>query len=179
MLAEVTRSYEQRVMNNVHRSEYAEAIVALALRDAGWMRMKPWDGWDCQHESGLRLEVKQSAAAQTWRNGENRTPPRFDIAPRKGFWGKEERWVSQPGRHADIYVFAWHGEPRKKADQRDPARWEFYVIAERALPGEQKTINLTALRNIAEPCRVENLAATVEMHAAELRLDVLSSVRPA
>ncbi len=170
VLAEVVRSYEQPVMNNTHRSEYAEAIVVLALRDSGWIRMKPWDGWDCEHKSGLRLEVKQSAAAQTWGSGTNRSFPRFDIAPRKGFWEEEETWVplSKPGRLADIYVFAWHSEPHERADQRDPARWEFYVVLTRDLPEKQKTISLTRLRSITNSCTVDGLAAIVKRSAATL-----------
>ncbi len=170
VIAEIIQSYQQRVMNNVHRSEYAEAIVVLALRESGWIRMKPWNGWDCEHESGLRLEVKQSAAAQTWGGGEKRRFPRFDIAPRKGFWEADENWVplSEPGRLADIYVFAWQGEEGEKADQRDPARWEFYVIPERDLPAKQKTISLPALRRLAVLCSVDGLAKAVEMSAAGL-----------
>ena len=63
VLEEVSRPYKQRVMNNVPRSDYVEAIIALALKDSGWTRKEPWDAWDFEHESGLRLEVKQSAAA--------------------------------------------------------------------------------------------------------------------
>ena len=33
--------------------------------------MTPWDSWDCEHESRVRLEVKQSAFAQGW--GRNRS----------------------------------------------------------------------------------------------------------
>lgn len=170
VIAEIIQSYQQRVMNNVHRSEYVEAIVVLALRESGWIRMKPWNGWDCEHESGLRLEVKQSAAAQTWGGGENRRFPRFDIAPRKGFWEADETWVplSEPGRLADIYVFAWQGEEGEKADQCDPARWEFYVIPERDLPAKQKTISLPALRRLTVSCSVECLAEAVETSAAML-----------
>ena len=39
VLSEVSRTYDRRVMNNVRRSEYVEAIVALALEDSGWTRM--------------------------------------------------------------------------------------------------------------------------------------------
>ena len=45
-------------MNNVHRSDYVEAIVAVALADYGWTRKDPWEGWDCEHTSGVPLEVK-------------------------------------------------------------------------------------------------------------------------
>ena len=161
VLAEVTRPYEQRVMSNVHRSEYVEAIVALALRDSGWTRMEPWDAWDCEHESGARLEVKQSAAAQSWWSERSYSPPRFDIAPRTRYWDYEkDRWVFETGCHAHVYVFAWHGEPRQTADQRDPAGWEFSVVPEPDLPA-QKTIGLTAIRGLTSPCEIEDLTAEV------------------
>ena len=160
VLSEVSRTYDRRVMNNVRRSEYVEAIVALALKDSGWTRMTPWDSWDCEHESGSRLEVKQSAVAQGW-GTERSSPPRFDIAPRTGFWDNGA-WVDQTGRHADIYVFAWHGGRRDTADQRDPGAWEFYVVSERDLP-TQKTIGLVAIRGLAAPCGVEDLAVAVEL----------------
>ena len=149
------------MMNNVHRSEYVEAIVALALKGSGWKRMTPWDSWDCEHEAGVRLEVKQSAFAQGW-GRERSSPPRFDVAPRTRYWDYEKQAsVDQTGRHADIYVFAWHGEAWDTADQRDPVSWEFHVVLERELP-PQKTIGLAAIRILVEPCGVNDLAVTVE-----------------
>ena len=159
VLSEVSRAYTQPVMTNVHRSAYVEAMVHLALRDSGWRRMEPWDSWDCERD-GVRLEVKQSAAGQSWQTV-RRSPPRFDIAPRTRYWDGN-REVYQLGRHADIYVFAWHGERRETADQRDPNTWEFYVVAESDLPAQQ-TIGLTTLRSLSTPCRIEQMAARV-MH---------------
>ena len=147
VLSEVSRAYKQRVMNNVHRSEYVEAMVFLALRDSGWTRQMPWEWWDLEHESGVRLEVKQSAAAQGW-GTESKSPPRFDIAARQSI------------RHARIYVFAWHGGRLAAADQRDPNTWDFYVVAESDLPAQQ-TIGLAALRSLSTPCRIEHLADRV------------------
>ncbi|WP_420462732.1 hypothetical protein [Candidatus Palauibacter sp.] len=168
VLEEVGRSYDQPVMNNVHRSEYVEAIVALALRDSGWTRKAPWDAWDLEHKSGVRLEVKQSAAAQSWGSGETQRPPRFDIASRTGYWDdKEGSWVPQPGRHANVYVFAWHGESRETPDQRDPISWEFYAVPERDLPS-QKTIGLTAIRDLASRCDVEGLPSAVDEVSKQL-----------
>lgn len=161
VLEEVSRPYKERVMNNVHRSEYVEAIVALALKASGWTRMTPWDSWDLEHESGVRLEVKQSAAAQAWKSAERQSPARFDIAPRTGYWGEEGDWVPKPGRHADLYVFAWHGADGDTTDQRDAGSWEFYVVAECDLP-EQKSIGLTVLQELTSPCSIDALAATVD-----------------
>ena len=58
VLAEVCRAYEQRVMNNVHRSDYVEAIVAVALADYGWTRKDPWEGL------GLRAHVRCPAGGE-------------------------------------------------------------------------------------------------------------------
>ena len=162
VLVEVSRAYEHRVMNNVHRSDYVEAMVAVALADYGWTRKDPWDGWDYEHESGVPLEVKQSAAAQPWKlpKGRKRSPPSFDIAPRKGY---EENgvFVERPGRNADVYVFAWNAGTDETADQREPATWEFYVVAERDLPA-QKSIGLGPLQLLVSPCTFDELGAAVE-----------------
>ena len=160
VLEEVSRQYKERVMNNVHRSEYVEAIVALALEAGGWTRTEPWDSWDFEHESGVRLEVKHSAAAQAWKSPERESPARFDIAPRTGYYDEEGDWIPKPGRHADIYVFAWHGADKSTADQRDAGSWEFHVVAKRDLP-EQKLIALTPLQDLASPCGIDALAAAV------------------
>ncbi|WP_420439606.1 hypothetical protein [Candidatus Palauibacter sp.] len=171
VLEEVSRPYKERVMNNVHRSEYVEAIVALALKASGWMRKLPWDSWDFEHESGVRLEVKQSAAAQAWESAGSRSPARFDIAPRTGYWDDGGDWVSKPGRHADVYVFAWHGDDEATADHRDSRRWEFYVVAERDLP-EQKSIGLPAIRGLTSRRRIDELPATVKKAGTLERLGV-------
>lgn len=162
VLTEVGRRYDQPVMNNVHRAEYVEALVALALRESGWTRKEPWGAWHFENESGVRLKLKHSAAVQSWGDGVAQDSPRFDIALGKGYWDYEEgRWVERRGRHAQIYVFAWHGGSGELVDQRDPASWEFYVVAERHLP-EQKSIGLPAIRDLTSPCRIEEIRAVVE-----------------
>ena len=50
------RPYRQRIMNNVHRSEYVECLVALALEDT-WNRQEHWSEHDFTHkQSGKRLD---------------------------------------------------------------------------------------------------------------------------
>ena len=163
VLAEVTKAYDRRVMNNVHRSEYVEAIVAVALADYGWYRKDAWDQWDFEHASGVRLEVKQSAAAQQWElpGSKKRSSPRFDIAPRTGYY-QGEVFVERPGRNADVYVFAWNaGTEEEAADQREPATWDFHVIAERRLP-PQRSIGLGPLQRLVAPCGFDELGTVVE-----------------
>ena len=158
VLEEVSRAYTRRVMTNVHRSAYVEAMVFLALRDSGWRRMDPWELWDLERDCD-RLEVKQAAAAQAW-GGFPPSSPRFDIAPRSEHM-QGNQLVYKRGRTANIYLFAWHGEDRGIADQRDPTAWEFYVVPEGCLPPCQKTIGLTPLSHLSTPCRIEHLAGRV------------------
>ena len=70
--------------------------------------------------------------------------PRFDIAPRTGDWTRDgSHWVDRPGRAAQIYVFAWHGESRAElCDQSNAEQWLFYVVREECLPVGQKSIAL-------------------------------------
>lgn len=163
------RRYDTPVMNNVYRSDYVECLVAFAL-DADWWltwtRGWDWAAWDCQHPSGARLEVKQAAARQSWDREAlaPRRAPRFDIAPRTGYWTQDgNQWVDSPGRPADIYVFAWHDEKRAGyADHRDPDQWCFFVVAEQDLPGNRKQIGLRDLKALASACRIAELKREVE-----------------
>ena len=163
VLAEVGRTYDQPVMNNIRRSEYVEALLTLALEGSGWTRKEPWEAWHFENESSGRLKVKQSAATQSWGGDRDLgASARFSIAPAKGYWDdREGRWIPEAGRHANVYVFGWHGGTGETADQRDPASWEFYVIAERDLP-EQKSIALTAIRDMTSACDVGRLPAVVD-----------------
>ena len=162
------RQYGQPVMNNVHRGSFVECMIACALGgdwqltwEAGW----DWAAWDCEHiASGTRLEIKQSAAKQSWdrRAVVPRRKPTFDIAPRAGFWPKDGGpWVPRAGRYADLYVFAWHGRNDEQADQRDPEQWQFFAIAESALPAAQKSIGLSRLRELVNPCGIDGLRRAV------------------
>ena len=160
--------YDTPVMNNVYRSDYVECLVMFTLGDDWWLtwtRGWDWAAWDCQHTSGVRLEVKQAAARQSW---DRETParhraPRFDIAPRTGYWTQDgSRWVDSPGRPADLYVFAWHGESRDGyADHRDAKQWLFFVVAEQDLPKNRKSVGLTGLKAIVSPCRIADLKHAV------------------
>lgn len=155
--------FDRRIMNNIHRSEYVECLVAEVLGE-GWVLPwlkddHDWAPWDLEHRaSGTKLEVKQSAIRQTW--GVTKRPPRYDIAYRTGLYD-EDGWRSQRARFADIYVFAWHPvADAKLVDHRDPAQWEFYVLPASDLP-EQKTIALTRLRTLTGSVPAARLAQSV------------------
>ena len=161
--------YDARVMNNIHRADYMECLVAFTLGPGWslpWVDGWDWAPWDCQHTSGARLEVKQSAARQSWDREAQaaRRFPRFDIAPRTGYWTRDGgQWIEVPGRPADLYVFAWHDEGRASCcDQRDAGQWLFLVVAEQDLPVDRKRIGWADLQMIAPPCRIAGLKRAVE-----------------
>ena len=58
VLVKVSRAYEHHVMNDVDRSDYVEAMVAVALADCGWTCKDPWDGW------GLRARIRCPAGGE-------------------------------------------------------------------------------------------------------------------
>lgn len=164
----VVLQYNRKIMNNIHRAEYVECLVANLLGKEWtlpWTEGWDWASWDLRHESGTTLEVKQSAARQRWHRGQGSTtrPPRFDIAPRSGRWNDESEWVNDPGRAADIYVFAWHAETDESlVDQRNPKQWGFFVVPTVNLPPEQKSIGLTGIEALAPMVRSEALSPTVQ-----------------
>ena len=76
----------QRLASSFDPSE-SKRINALLRRSASNTRAE-------QH-----LEVKQAAARQSW-DGKSLPLRRnaFDIAPRKGYWTRQNEWVTSPGR---------------------------------------------------------------------------------
>ncbi len=100
--------FDQPVIGNTIRGFFAEALVADLLGCEWKLVSKDWASWDLEHiPTGLRGEVKQSAAFQTWTASytAKNAAPRFDIKPRKGYWEGSE-WVKEYGRPADIYFGA-------------------------------------------------------------------------
>ena len=174
-LATVFARYDRRVMNNIHRADYVECLVATLLGPAWtlpWTSAYDWAPWDLEHVSGARIEVKQAAARQPWHRGESvpARPPRFDIAPRRGaYWTLDSTWVEQPGRLADIYIFAWHPETRERiVDHREPEQWTFFVLRTETVPAAQRSISLARCRE-ARPHRPSGIAHPDGQADAEAR----------
>ncbi len=95
ILTTLTRRDEQRIMNNVCRSDYIECMVASVLCAdwrLTWADGWDWAPWDCEHTpTGTRLEIKQAAARQSWDHESPavRRRPVFDIASRRGYWPRD------------------------------------------------------------------------------------------
>lgn len=158
VLRSIMETFDRPVMQNSLRSMYVEEQVGVHLGD-DWEHVgADWCGWDFKSTTGVRLEVKQSAAKQSWIQDR---PSRgsFDIRPRTGRYEGPE-WVAGVGRFADVYVFAWHGR-WEEADQRDEHQWQYYVVPTRSLPLTQKTIRLSVVEKLAPPTAACDLSSVV------------------
>jgi hypothetical protein len=139
------RHYEHPLISNEYRGSYVECMVLLALGDEWQAPSDSWERFDCIHtKTGKRIEIKQSAATQSWSDDTKYKPQSnrsFEIKPRGS---------------TDIYIYAWHGEEGDNADHRDPDQWQFFVVVEQDLP-KQKSISLNPLRKIVDPCTITEL----------------------
>ena len=129
------RLYGGSIIRNDLRGELVEEIVGLALAPNWKLCGSDWGSCDLQHaQSGLRIQVKQSAARQSWfTDNKGSSPARFSIAVKTGRYEGAD-WIPGAGRNADIFIFAWHGTTGADCDHADPAQWEFFVVSEVALP---------------------------------------------
>lgn len=161
------------LVTNVFRGTVVEAIVDAALAPEWVWCSQDYSSWDFEHRDGTRLEVKQSAARQSW------TPsctaihvgkPNFDIAARQGRW-EGPIWVGEPGRASHIYVFAHHPVADRNADHRDPLQWDFYVVGAGALPPGGKTLGLAGVKERARATPFAALRAEVERVRTALQKD--------
>lgn len=154
------------LITNIHRGLVVEAIVDVAL-DSNWnWCAADYSSWDFEHVEGIKLEVKQSAARQSWATSDKPSVCSFDIAARTGRW-EGAVWVDAPGRAADIYIFAHHPVADKTADHRDAAQWHFYIVRTVLLPST-KRISLTQVKAIVGLVRFERLSEAVEHARREI-----------
>lgn len=167
--------YDDPLITSVDRGHYVESMIALVL-DKQWRATaveRSWAPWDFEREDdGARLEVKQSAALQTWlvySDAPRERSASFDIALRKEVRSKGGDFAPDcPGRPADVYIFAWHPVmDHEVADHRCPEQWRFFVVPEQQLPN-QKTISINRLRILAPEIGYDQLAAEIETWIARL-----------
>ena len=149
------------LVTNIHRGLVAEVIVGFALGESWRWCGADYGACDFEHADGTRLEVKQSAARQSWSDGA-RGPSKasFDIAPRTGRWEGSD-WIAEPGRWAHLYVFAHHPLDDLSADHRDPAQWRFYIVATNALPAFRR-LSLARATDLSPDCGFSDLRRAVE-----------------
>jgi hypothetical protein len=155
------RLYGEPTVRNDLRGELVEEIVALALEPDWQLCGGDWAACDLLHvASGARMQVKQSAARQSWtKDGDPAPSPRFSIAETAGRWDGS-RWVPGVGRNAEFYVFAWHPVSDEHCDHADVSQWAFYVVEEQALP-KQKSLGLAQVAKLASAVPWTSLGAQV------------------
>lgn len=153
--------FDAPLVNNAFRGMLVEAMLAQVLEPEWRWCSADWASHDFENAEGVKLEVKQSAALQSWHKpGDSPSRGSFDIASRTGRY-EGARWIDEPGRAAQIYVFAWHPiVDHGLADHREPNQWQFYPVSARDLP-DQKTISLSRVSAFAEPCSIDQIAAKV------------------
>jgi hypothetical protein len=153
-------AFGKPLVTNILRAMLVEAIVDCALSPSWKWCSADYAGWDFEGHDGIRLEVKQSAARQSWTvfNGKP-SKSSFDIAPRTGHWVGAD-WFPGAGRNAQIYIFAHHPVEDASADHRDPNQWVFYVVPTEGLPA-QKTISLLAVQRLVQGTRLSGLKSAV------------------
>jgi len=167
VIAKVSKvAFGKPLVTNVLRGHVAEAIIALALEPEWNWCSADYAGWDFERADGLRLEVKQSAAMQSWSTGKP-SKAIFDVAARTGYWESGTEWIAEAGRPAHLYVFAHHGMYGDDADHRDPSQWAFYVVPSQALP-DVKKLGLATISTLTSPVPVTALADTVRVAASSL-----------
>lgn len=166
-----SRLFGSPILQNNIRGEVVEEMVAMALEPEWEHCAGDWGPCDLRHPTtGRRIQVKQSAARQTWDAGTvARTNPRFSIAEKTGRYEDGATWIEEASRNAEIFVFGWHPRTDEDADHRDPHQWSFYIVPEPALP-PQKSISLRAISLLAEPATFDGLAEAVTAAARDLRL---------
>lgn len=175
--AKVSQSaFGRPLITNVLRGHVVEAIVALALEPEWSWCAEDYSSWDFERADGFRLEVKQSAARQSWATSDKPSACSFDIAERKGRW-EGQVWIEEPGRAAQVYVFAHHPVASSEADHRDASQWIFYVVAARDLPSSRR-LSLSAARALTSACSFGALGEKVRSVAAKLLNDGLSAPQP-
>ncbi len=140
----------------------------MALEPEWKLCADDWAAFDLKHVScGYRMQVKQSAAEQTWITGAaGRSSPRFSIAEKTGRY-EGATWVPEIGRNADIFVFAWHPKTGAESDHVDSTQWQFYVVAENELPA-QKSIGLRQIQRLTVAVDFAKLRQKIDFALAKL-----------
>jgi hypothetical protein len=159
-------AFGKALITNVLRGQVAEAIVHSALEPDWTWCAADYASWDLQRSDGLRAEVKQSAALQSWHDGRI-SRASFDIAPRNS-WIDGQGWIN-PERAAHLYIFAHHPVTDETADHRNPAQWVFYVVPTADLP-VGKTVGISTLAGLTTPCRFAALRDQVNAAVALIDL---------
>jgi hypothetical protein len=164
------RLFDKPIIRNDLRGELIEEIVGFALKEEWELSGDDWAAYDLKHRKvPLRIQVKQSAALQSWSNEDSPIPnPRFSIASKAGRW-EGSKWIECPSRNAEIFIFAWHAYRDENCDHREAEQWQFYVVPETDLPN-QKSLGPIQVKVLANPVTFSGLEVRVKEVCESLML---------
>lgn len=135
------------LLNNTIRGILAEYIVACALGVADKVR-SPWESYDLETPTGVRIEVKSSAFLQSW-NQKRFSSIRFNIRPTRNWNSTTNVMEDDSKRQADVYVFCiLNHKDKQTVDPLKLEQWDFYFLSATALNDRlsmQKSISLSSL----------------------------------
>jgi hypothetical protein len=144
------------LITNTARGVLAEFIVAKALGIANGVR-SDWGAYDLEMPTSgkiLKIEVKSKAYLQSWEQDKLVENPLFVVKKSKPLDSDQGKYVGEPIRQSDIYVFALLAEKEKtKLDPLDIGQWNFYVLHSSVLNGRtrsQHSITLKSLEALPE-----------------------------
>lgn len=135
------------LLNNTIRGVLAEYIVACAVGVADKVR-SPWESYDLETPSGVRIEVKSSAYLQSWYQ-KKLSPITFNIRPTRNWNATTNVMEDDIKRQADVYVFCvLNNKDQLTVDPLNLEQWDFYILLASVLNDQfpkQKTISLSSL----------------------------------
>lgn len=151
------------LFENRNRSIFAEFIVASALGISDLRRLE-WNAYDLEYKQH-RIEVKSSAYLQNWKQ-ETTSKISFDIAPKRSWLMKANRYSKERTRLADIYVFSvFTGQDRHKDKVENLSLWEFYILTKKRINSElgtQKKLSIGPLKEMADITSYDKLKSEID-----------------
>ena len=149
------------LVSNATRGILAEYIVARALAIPTDEQVRDeWARYDLETSDGIKIEVKSAAYVQSWKQTRY-SQIKFGVSKTRTWDAESGHYdLSEPMRHADVYVFALFAQREMPIDPLDLDQWRFYTLATSKLDG-RKSISLSALEELASPVRYHELAEAV------------------
>lgn len=140
------------LISNATRGRLAEFIVASALGIADGVRNE-WDAFDLKTAKGLRIEVKSCGYLQSWYQ-KKLSPITFSVRKTRKWDAETGRMESEPGRHADIYIFALlaHKTSKRTLDALDLDQWEFYLVPTQKINERRRSQHSITLKSLHKLC---------------------------
>lgn len=149
------------LVSNATRGILAEYIVARALKIPMDKEIRDeWATYDLETPDGIRIEVKSAAYVQSWKQT-RLSQIKFGVSKTRTWDAESGHYdLSEPMRHADVYVFALFAQQKMPIDPLNLDQWKFYALSTAKLD-ERKSISLSALEELASPVPWHELGEAV------------------